>query len=696
MADFLPVVPKTPQNGTQQAWEPDDLGQSESFRASLPPSSPKYHPEDGPSESQPSISARSALPCEAQRLPSRWELKTLEEKDLNEQLVIILKEGSCGSAHLIPGTIGEADECIGQADGRNDGSERPGEDDNIVVNEVEGLTPKEQGTAQEGRLSPMVDLENNQVIFPNRPRFASTDSTKQTKCSNRSSTNSYAISQNVKNAIGIVNFREGVETSMQEYLENHCADGLSRIDRVLATLKILMHFVLLLPLLSFGVLLLPLAPPEEGFLANWVFNYVSHPILNYFVSRAMVEGSILRALPSSERPRLAWIPRWFPLVGVAMCLFIHIIGNSLGHFPMPFVVSTSCIPSMGITAVVAGHFIPSEFFTPEMRNHMRFLYLSLLSLAAQFGVLFIWLLAFPNLPVALQLLSSCVVTGMLAAAGFLVNEVGRRCMQIPGYVREEQKIIVLFVAFLFSSALLPGAKSGLVLCVILILDAGKAIAIAVKMCHHLVAIAEEENKETHPSGPSGGWCWCFLSLCHFRPSLLVQKASTAFYVRQKLKGVIGRLSKMTSKELDDTWIDVHDAMLLNELVRYLKTFVLVELCEVMVPLMYMLVIVTLNSTVFGYNKERFYLFDQLDETYDDAIIGNALSFLIEAVVLLAAEVMIFRSIGFDMIHFAGVALRQDYSFWLLALTACCCAWLTVLVKHGGHNLYFWRSVLFPN
>ena len=224
-----------------------------------------------------------------------------------------------------------------------------------------------------------------------------------------------------------------------------------------------------------------------------------------------------------------------------------------------------------------------------------------------------------------------------------------------------------------------------------ILDAGKAIAIAVKMCYQLVAMVED-RKETRRCS------WLRSRSCHFcaLPSLLSKKASSAVYVAQKFKGVMQRLRKMTGEELDETWIDVDEAKLLNELVRYMKVFVLAELCEVMVPLMYMLVIGTLHSPIFGYNQERFYLFDHLDETYDDAMMGNVVSFFIETAVLLAAEVIIFRSIGFDVIYFAGVVLKQDYSYLVLALAACCSAWLTVLVKHGGHNLYFWRSFLFPD
>ena len=41
------------------------------------------------------------------------------------------------------------------------------------------------------------------------------------------------------------------------------------------------------------------------------------------------------------------------------------------------------------------------------------------------------------------------------------------------YITDEAKVMILFIAFLFSAALLSSAKNGLVLCVMLILDAGQ-------------------------------------------------------------------------------------------------------------------------------------------------------------------------------------------------------------------------------
>ena len=105
-----------------------------------------------------------------------------------------------------------------------------------------------------------------------------------------------------------------VEPSMQVYLEEHCADGPSTMGRQVILWKTLGSFLFLMPTLSFGVMLLPFAPVEAGFHQNWVFNYLAHPILNYITARAYLELGLRRPLEPSEKHRVNWIVRCFPLV----------------------------------------------------------------------------------------------------------------------------------------------------------------------------------------------------------------------------------------------------------------------------------------------------------------------------------------------------------------------------------------------
>ena len=62
-------------------------------------------------------------------------------------------------------------------------------------------------------------------------------------------------------------------------------------------------------------ILMALLRPEAGFHANWVFNCLAHPVLNYVVSRTQLEVGIRRPLEPWDRPRVGWVLRWVPLVG---------------------------------------------------------------------------------------------------------------------------------------------------------------------------------------------------------------------------------------------------------------------------------------------------------------------------------------------------------------------------------------------
>ncbi|CAK9101063.1 unnamed protein product [Durusdinium trenchii] len=481
---------------------------------------------------------------------------------------------------------------------------------------------------------------------------------------------------------------------MQMYLADHCIDGLGSASRWKTSLTVMIGTLLLLPILSFSVLLVPLAPPEKGFHANWVFNYLVHPVLNYVVCRAELEVGIRRPLAVWDRQRVCWIVQWVPLVGCLACLFIHFVGSLFGIYPMPFAVSTSCIPSAWVTLYVASYLVPEDLLTADLRAFVRFAYMELLFWALQFAVLLVWLLIFPILSVPFQLLSSVAVTGMLTGAGWAVNKIGRRYLGVPEYITEEAKVFILFIAFLFSAALLSSAKNGLVLGVMLILDAGKALAIALKTCHCLINLLKEQKtvevqeveSATNQSGISMIWTHCRALPCRMK-----EKWRLAWQLRSQLKEILSDLAGKTRESLQESEINVLEAQLINEFARHIKLLALVELCEIAVPLMYMLVMALLHSETFGYNRQYFQVLSTT-AGFEDAMTGNALSLLIEAFVFIGAQIVLMCSMGFDLVYFAGIAVRENYSYWVFALSTCCVAWLTVLITHGGHDFDFIRSL----
>ncbi|CAK8993159.1 unnamed protein product [Durusdinium trenchii] len=242
----------------------------------------------------------------------------------------------------------------------------------------------------------------------------------------------------------------------------------------------------------------------------------------------------------------------------------------------------------------------------------------------------------------------------------------------------------------------------------LILDAGKAFSLGLKTCGCLVAVLEgqktleaEEIKELEAGSAESRLCKMWRN-CRALPLLVYQKWRLAFQVRKQLNNLVIDLAGKTRESLQESEITIVEARLLNEFARHAKVFALVELCEVAVPLMYMMVMALLHTETFGYNRQyyetfgysrQYYeIFSTTGQGYQDAMIGNAMSFLIEAFVFVAAQVAFLQSTGFDLAYFAGIVLLENYSYWVLGLGAGSVAWLTVLISHGGHDLDLIRAL----
>ena len=78
-------------------------------------------------------------------------------------------------------------------------------------------------------------------------------------------------------------------------------------------------------------------------------------------------------------------------------------------------------------------------------------------------------------------------------------------------------------------------------------------------------------------------CLCKLGL----PSLR-QKWASVCELRQRLQDILLKGAGKTKETLQSSEIRVADARLLNELARHMKIFAVVELCEIAVPLLYMM------------------------------------------------------------------------------------------------------------
>jgi len=498
-----------------------------------------------------------------------------------------------------------------------------------------------------------------------------------------------------------VRFGDAVEPALQLYFEDCCADGLLPWMRIGKTLIVGLGLLVLLPALSFATLLMPLPAPSAGFWANWAFNFLAHPILNYVPARAQLE-LLSRIIEPSERHRVRWIVLWVPLVDPLVCLLIHGIGSIFGLYPFPYAIITSCIPAAVAALVVAGFFVPKDLMTPDVRGFVKFNLLSWLFWALQFLVLMLWLLCFPLLSPTAQLLCSFAVTGMLATVGWFLEKIGG-WMGLPRYYTTELKVLILFVAFLFTAALLSSSKTALVFMLMVCQDAGKAMGVLMKMWLYLTkSFANDwtEDAAVHESSivtvEEHGICPLLRpsklcqSCCQMK-SFMLEMWSHAREMGARLKDIFEEIQFQTRDSLQELDIKAADARLLDHFARFIVLFTMVEICEVLVPLIYMIVASLLHSDALGHNLSYFYVFK--DMRLHQALVSNSIAFLIEAVVLLVVHVGLLRTVGFNIFNFAGIILKMDFWYWSFALGACCVAWATVLLAHTGHDLDLIRSWL---
>eukprot|EP00438_Fugacium_kawagutii_P003655 Skav224225 [mRNA] locus=scaffold939:1160061:1171627:+ [translate_table: standard] len=490
-----------------------------------------------------------------------------------------------------------------------------------------------------------------------------------------------------------VRFTDAVEPAMQLYLEDFCVDGPSAWTRALKTIGVFVSLMFLLPMLSFAALTIPFAPPEEGFLSNWALNFLAHPILNYVPARATLEF-LSRIVEPSERYRVRWIVLWIPVVDPIFCLSIHSIASIFGVYPLPYAVVTGCIPGAIASTVVAGCLLPKDLWTADAWASIKFCYLSWCVWAFQFAVLMIWLLAFELFSPLEQALGSFAVTGMLAVVGWAVGQVGQ-WMGLPKYYTTEVKVLILFFAFLTTAALLSSSKTPAVFLLMLAQDAGKAVALLAKTWFYLAKLFGHEmgilDDETESVGTRPSKTWKFCWRCSKLKSHISGLWSAASEMSEELRRMMLDFQMHTQESLQTSNVKVADARLLDNFARYLVLFVMVDVCEVLVPLIYMIVASLLHAPGLGHNRQYFHIFK--DMHFQDTMLANLIAFLIEALILLMAHMFFLRVLNFNLLHFAGIVLKLDFWYWTFALGTCCVAWATLLIEHTGHDLELIRSWL---
>ncbi|CAE7456932.1 unnamed protein product [Symbiodinium sp. CCMP2592] len=490
-----------------------------------------------------------------------------------------------------------------------------------------------------------------------------------------------------KSPLDRVPFADGVECAMQLYLEDSCEDGSGTASRTIRMWVVLLGLLLLVSALAFWSLMIPFAPPEAGFWENWRFNFVAVPSMMYVFSRSGVL-LLFRSISPSERTRMRSKSLWLPVVGPVVCIAIQTIAGALGVFPLPYLILTAAIPAQTVALIVARLSVPPDLLSTEVRKWWTYVTFCFIAYPSQSMLFMLWLAVFPELTEVLQVLGSFALNGLLAVSAVIMEWIGL-WLRLPVYLLYEIKVMILFVSFLYTAALLSSAKSVIVLALMLAQDAAKAVAIFLKMCYHLLAIVEIEHigqNDTHTCST------CSSCSCHTLGSLLVtpsellalrrRKWSLMLDCRDRLRDIFTIFQLHTRESLQEADLALADVRLLGGFTRCIVVLGLVELCEVLVPLLYMILATMLH--VLGGNREYIYLFDDVELW--SALVGNGFGFLIEISVLLLLQAALCSLIGFNLLNFVTHVLRMDFSYWTAVLSTCLEGWIVVLLSHGGHDL----------
>lgn len=125
-----------------------------------------------------------------------------------------------------------------------------------------------------------------------------------------------------------------------------------------------------------------------------------------------------------------------------------------------------------------------------------------------------------------------------------------------------------------------------------------------------------------------------------------------------------------------------DVRLLKILTHCLATLSVMELCELFVPVFYMMM-ASLLRAVEG-NRNYFLQFRQeTSAEFHDGLVGNCIAVAIEAVVFFGLQILLVRMFGINLWEFAGTMIRLDYSFYAFAMSACFVTFLAITVEHFG-------------
>ena len=495
-------------------------------------------------------------------------------------------------------------------------------------------------------------------------------------------------------------FVDVAEVQLVRYFSERCDNSTGRVTRLVGSCKAL----LLIPavaIYTLGPWMIPFTDPAGGIWKNHGF-MAAHFILNYIAGRTYLE-LWTRAVERQHRDKFRCMVRLGPLIASCVCALIHVMFHLFGLFPTPFSLVTSCIPAMVVMQQVVQCMMPQELISRDMRVFGKYLYVAWALWSLEIVSLLVWWRSFRYLSAWGQACSTVVMSGGVAAISKVLQIIGDRCFDLPKHLFIQLKLDSIFISFLFSSSVLSQSKNLMAVLVIVSLDAAKAVSVAGMSLAELVVLfrnqasapAQDFDSKADTQSTQSSACG-FWRTGKYMQQYIQQRKEEARGVLQKIRLLVNTVEKMSLCELQEMRITPADSCLYNQLNRSLLLLATVDLCEILVPVIYILMSSALRSDVLGVNREYFLIFaSQTDSEFADGIRSNICAVIIECVVFLALQLGVRSSTGLSLWEFACYAIMEDFSFWLRTLSAAYMIWNLALLEHGGFStLIMWAEGFF--
>ena len=469
-------------------------------------------------------------------------------------------------------------------------------------------------------------------------------------------------------------------------LQDFCFDRDSLCWRAFATVSHLAAFTGSLTLsVLLAYVLFPFEKAELGFWNNWMFNLVAHPVANYIVARGVL---VLFARPVlwdleqrlslckqrqeiTRRIQIAVL--WVPMVDSLWCVGEHVIASFANIYPIPFSGPLSCIPatfaSLGIFCLV----LPREIRAlPSTRSYLKFAICSWAVYCAFFTLMLFYVVVFPLMETWVQFATNLLVTLVMHGVVALTLHLGKLHWSVPFHFRREMKTCMKLPVIVFKASMLSDAKGIWVLLSMLlpeVLDVAKGL---------VEAYVDVAGTHRH---------WA-----NIRSMSQVVQASRRTRqefrdFRKRLREIAQLCEMLTKEELEGLVWGKEDIHLLNQISKSLWAVLMLEVCEVMAPAIYITLLLCLQSGTFLGHNSSFFL-GLADANLHESMIANGYSLAVEATMLVATDLCTRATMGISVWMIIRSVLRCDFSFWLSIFAMVYVGWLTMLVEHSGHDLAF--------